>query len=845
MKLKNIKLQTKLTLFGTGSVLLTVLVLIGVAIWQSEVFSSQVHDEVQVIIDDDLDHITHGMYSLIATRDQNMKDQMEHNLNVADYVLDGHGPVTLAEQTLPWTAVNQFTQAKTTVELPQLRVGQTILEPNATIEVETPVVDQIAQLTGGMVSIFQRINEAGDMLRVATNVQKDGSRAIGVYVPAVNSDGGPNPVVAAMLQGETYGGMAYVVDAWYLTAYEPLRDSQGTLVGMLGVGLKQESDNTLRQAIMDIQVGETGYVYVLRGSGENKGEYIISKDGARDGENIYESQDASGNYMIKSIVEKALALQPGEFATERYLWQNPGDPAPRWKVARIAYYEPWDWVVAAGTYEDEFEHFEARLDEGRNRMFTIFGLAGLVIAGLGGGLAWRFAAGVAGPLQAMAQAATRLAKGETEQDIAYESRDEVGVLADAFRRMIDYQRQMAAGAEKLAQGDLRVNITPQSDQDILGQAFSRMIANLRSLVGQVARSAGSVNTASDQLAAAAGQAGQATNQIATTIQQVTHGVQQQTEEIGQTATAIHQVSQAIEGVAKGAQEQAQAISQTSHGMAGLVQSVQAIAGGAGEQAQAVSGAQTANSHLGQAVSQIVQRTQAVSNFIQANLKTAREGQQTVREAMSGMDQLGLTTDQLARTIQALGQRSSQIGAIVETIDDIASQTNLLALNAAIEAARAGEQGKGFAVVADEVRKLAEKSATATQEITAIIRAVQDEANQAVAAMTQAGSDVRHGVDRTQKAGVAFEAIAAGTSDLAGQVEGSLVAVGAIEQAARQLQQAIDTVNDVTSRNQAMTGQMEADAQQVLQSVELVSAVVEETTASTEEMAVSAGEVSET
>ena len=109
-----------------------------------------------------------------------------------------------------------------------------------------------------------------------------------------------------------------------------------------------------------------------------------------------------------------------------------------------------------------------------------------------------------------------------------------------------------------------------------------------------------------------------------------------------------------------------------------------------------------------------------------------------------MERIKLTVEQASIKVTELGAKSDQIGAIVETIDDIAEQTNLLALNAAIEAARAGEQGKGFAVVADEVRKLAERSSRATKEIAALIGEVQPGTEEAVKAMTAGAAEVEHG-----------------------------------------------------------------------------------------------------
>ncbi|HMQ56429.1 MAG TPA: HAMP domain-containing protein, partial [Anaerolineae bacterium] len=222
---------------------------------------------------------------------------------------------------------------------------------------------------------------------------------------------------------------------------------------------------------------------------------------------------------------------------------------------------------------------------------------------------------ITGPLRQVTTAAQGISRGDVEQVIELKSQDELGQLAEAFRQLIGYVQQMATAAGHLAQGDLRVQVNPLSEQDVLGNAFSQMVNNLRQLVGQVTDNATHVGTASEQLAASANQAGQATNQIAATVQQVAQGIQQQSQAIIRTAVSVRQVSQAVDNVAKGAQEQAQAITQTSHGMSDLVQAVRAIAGGAEEQTQAVFGAQTPPLSLDTAVTQIAQQTQAVAQVI--------------------------------------------------------------------------------------------------------------------------------------------------------------------------------------------------------------------------------------
>ena len=436
---KSPKLSMKIAMMGAGGAIVTAVALVALAVWQSGQYNKLAQNEVNQLIDADFDHIARGVYNLIRTANETVQQQVDADLRVARHVLENAGGVNQSRGTVEWTCINQLTGDSVKTHLPKMLVGGRWLGQNADTSVETRIVDETTRLVGETATIFQIMSKRGDMVRVATTVtDQKGNRAIGTYIPAVNPDGTPNPVIRAVLNGETFQGLAFVVDAWYLTAYEAIKDGEGNLVGMLYVGVRQDSVAAkVRQAILATTVGTTGYVYVLGGKGHHRGHYIISQAGERDGEDIWDITDSDNRFVIREIISKAVALRGGELATEQYRWQNPGESIPRWKIARLAYYEPWDWVIGTSVYLDELETYKTVLSSGRMRMTTTMLIAGLIITlsvgALGALLAWS----IIRPIRQMTAAVETIVEGNLDQTVGIQSRDEIGGLARAFNVMTE------------------------------------------------------------------------------------------------------------------------------------------------------------------------------------------------------------------------------------------------------------------------------------------------------------------------------------------------------------------------------------------------------------------------
>jgi methyl-accepting chemotaxis protein len=419
------------------------------------------------------------------------------------------------------------------------------------------------------------------------------------------------------------------------------------------------------------------------------------------------------------------------------------------------------------------------------------------------------------PLRKLMAVTQGLAVGDLQGEVTYTNQNELGQLAASLGEVMGFQREMSVVAQRIASGDLSHKVKVKSEKDELGRAFQEMVTYLHHAVEQVSENATNLGNASTQLASAAGQAGQATGQISTTIQQVARGINLQTESIGRTASSAEQMGRAIDGVAQGAQEQANAVAKASSITTQITTAIQQVA----------VNAQTSAKEAAQAA------------------ETARSGARTVQETITGMQSIKAKVGISAEKVQEMGRRSDQIGAIVETIDDIASQTNLLALNAAIEAARAGEHGKGFAVVADEVRKLAERSSIATKEIGGLIKGIQKTVAEAVSAMDEGAKEVENGVMRASQSDVALSSILKAAEAVNRQVEEIARAAQHISSSSNDLVASMDSVSAVVEENTAASEEMSASSNEVTQAVESIASVSEENSAAVEEVSASTEEMS--
>jgi methyl-accepting chemotaxis protein len=579
-------------------------------------------------------------------------------------------------------------------------------------------------------------------------------RAGGKVTPFPGQKFNPKEIVTAAQVGEP---IVYDGDAKG-TFYAPvMKDGQAIGHVLTGGPLK-----TVFASVNRVKVLDSGYALAVSG----KGMLVASPQAKLNGKTTL-AKLSGKSPELKEIASSIAAGKGGQVQTT--------DPFTGKRVVMT-----WAPVAGAGwsvITSVPVAEVLAPVHALRNQMIAI----ALIMAALIALVIFFAATRLTKPIAAVTEAAERVAEGDVDVELHVTTADEVGRLAASFEKTIGYLRDNATIAHAVADGDLTVDVRPRSEKDLLGNAFKKLVADLRDIVGRVGGTAGDVSAASQQMASTSDEAGRAVQEIATAIGEVASGTNVQVQQ-------VESIREAAERAADTARDSA---------------------GRAHEAAQTAARA----------------------------AEISQEGLGAVDEASAAMRGLAESSAGVTSGIQELAAKSEKIGGIVDTITGIAEQTNLLALNAAIEAARAGDQGKGFAVVADEVRKLAEESQTAAAEIAGLINEIQAGTGEVVELVADTATRTEGGTATVERAREAFEAIGSAIEEVSSRADGIAQAVERLAEDAGQM--ASDVVGVASVAEQAS-----ASSEQVSASTEQTSASTQEIAASAQQLATSAGQLEE-
>ncbi|GGP24548.1 methyl-accepting chemotaxis protein [Silvimonas amylolytica] len=575
---------------------------------------------------------------------------------------------------------------KTEAGLPVVKSGDKVLDADIAL------LTQFKEHTGAEPAIVAK-NDAGAFVRVNTLLKDPSGKSM--LGSVIKSD---DPIAKTISAGDNFVGMVIRNGHYYMTNASPIKNSAGQIAGWVQTRTDLTPEiATLKQMLSSLKIGETGYVYAVVPTGDDGiARFVIHPK--YEGKLVTETNGGQHNDMYQKMIADKEGLV-------HYTLANPAHGGSvEDKMAAFALIPDWNWIVASGSYTEEFTGHSTQL---RNRLIIMC----LALALITLGLLYIGLKRQLGPLALVVQAIERFGQGDLTARIA---------IAHAGKS--------------------------ENEMDRISAEFNQAAQSLQGLMHDVSHTASEVD--------------QATGEFDNAITRIATDSRQQSESASSMAATVEEITVSITHIADHANDAAS----TARDAQG-------------------------SSHAGT----------TVVGRMEEQMHTLSDASRVAAERIAG-----------------LGERSTEISGIVRVIREIADQTNLLALNAAIEAARAGEQGRGFAVVADEVRKLAERTGNATQEISSLINAMVSDTHAVANEIVAVSEQMKSGVELAGETGNALTTISEHTERTAGIVNDIAHATREQSSASAALAQNVESVAQTAQSNASLVETNRAAARQLRQ-----------------------------
>ncbi|SIO17803.1 Cache 3/Cache 2 fusion domain-containing protein [Halodesulfovibrio marinisediminis] len=772
-----------------GSVLLVIVTLLGVLSWSNYKVS---HGALVNLGDQFISTMVVGLKDSVEMQHQITLEKLQADVGIFEDEIESYGGLNLDTGNIITTTItNQITKQSETVSIPTLKLGKgyaaTVLNKS------NELVDKVQSIVGGTATIFQVL--PNKLLRVSTNVKKlNGNRATGTYIPSRSA------VYQTVMSGQTYRGRAFVVNAWYVTIYKPLKDVQGNIVAVVFCGRPMMTPPLL-EVIKKITYDGHGYPMIAR----SDGSFVYHPDA---------SLMANGNM---NSTEFGRTMMKNKNGFSHYTYKG---------VERLSFsqtIESRDWHVF---FTIPVEDLSLGADETLQELAIISICAGIILSSI---LLIFLLRALLRPLEDLSATTKKIAEGDLNARSNYTLNDAIGGTVTSVNAMVAELKNKLGFSEGVLNGiptpcsiigpDFNVVWTNKQLCDFIGKTGTpESYVGIRS--GQFFFDDASADTLSDQ-AIRSEQAiekeieythptgkklyvhasvtpfydmdGNLLGSVAfwhdmTEIRENEAVILRQNERIADTAAQAHSIADQVSSAAEELSAQ-----------------VEQCRAGASTQAERVGESAIAIEEMNATTLEVAKNASDAAENAEDARTTADNGATVVNQVVSSIDEVSSKAEAMLTTLNELGAQADGIGNIISVINDIADQTNLLALNAAIEAARAGEAGRGFAVVADEVRKLAEKTMDATKEVESVVQGIQQSTVNTLNHMQDVSTLVESTNSQTQNAGEALGQIVDRVMETSDRVRSIATAAEEQSAAAEQISGATEEVNRLADESaQALT-----------------------------------------
>jgi len=747
-----------------------------------------------------LEDVSQTLAETVAMQDRLARKKIGSDLNIFKSIMGISGlPMFEMLYDVDMVVKNQVTGESENVVIPAFKLGSRYLHET------TELVDRMAESAGVLSSVLQFNNEK--LIRVTTSIPGSGNKsAQGVFIPSDNA------AYKAIMAGERYEGLLALEEGWYVVAYEAIRDFDENVMGALEVARPVISED-FSQFITMVNVGGKGYSYVTN----------------MDGHFPVMPMDIDAAEGVAALIKSDSVLRAQGGITSTVIL----DDEVRSSVVR---FEPWNAYLVTNVNTSD-------LLAGVDRRIILGALTSSVLPLLLSILIICFVSRqLVAPMNRLARTADDVCKGNFECDFAYCADDAIGRTMESVNLMVHEMKTQLGFSKGVLDGvtipcavvDLDNNITHinQATVDILGKrkvptkyyglSLNEVVYHdtKRKTLTQIAMKKREQVEWEIELTRDVDKVTVTLHVVSTPIYDLDNELigaitiwVDLTEERKQKKV-VEAKNLLIEQAARDANEIAQSVSASTRGLADKIKTA---SDGALEQRDRAMEASAAMEEMNITVNEVARNAFSTAVMSEDTSGLARTGAEVVDQSVIMIRDVHAQSEGLRDQMNVLGEHAKGIGAIMGVITDIADQTNLLALNAAIEAARAGEAGRGFAVVADEVRKLAEKTMSATHQVGDYIHSIQQSAKDNIETNDRTNHSLEECREMIEQSGKSLHAIVAKADEAASQVQSIATAAEQQSATSEQINTATDSVNRIAGET-ARSMQESAHAIEALNSL---------------------------